>query len=199
MSLYIETIKLLDGDLQNLQYHQNRFERTRSHAFRSRSHPQLKQVIQIPDGLRKGLLKCRVIYGKEVVRIEYEPYEPGLIRSLKLIFSDTISYGFKSADRSALDALYQLRGTSDDILIVKNGCMTDSYYANVIFWNEDGWFTPDTPLLQGTMRAFLLANGSIKIMRIKLDDLGHFQKIRLINAMNSLHDGIEIPMKAVTF
>ncbi len=199
MSPYIETIKLLDGDLHNLQYHQLRFERTRSHALGLSSHPQLADVIQIPDGLHKGLLKCRVIYGNEVIRIEYEPYEHSLVRSLKLIFSDTISYGFKSADRKALDALYQLRGTSDDILIVKNGCMTDSYYANVIFWNEDGWFTPDTPLLPGTMRAFLLANGTINTMRITLDDLDHFQKIRLINAMNSLQDGMEIPMKAVTY
>ena len=95
--------------------------------------------------------------GKNITRIEFEPYVRPAVRSLKVVLSDSISYGYKSADRSALDHLFQLRGECDDILIVKKGCVTDSYYANVAFWDGKHWFTPDTPLLPGTMRASLLA------------------------------------------
>jgi len=199
MSPYIETINLLDGELKNLKYHQERFERTRSQTLKMRTHPELGRVIQIPAGLERGNLKCRVLYGKEIERIEFEPHVRKAIRSLKLVSSDTISYGYKSADRSALDLLFRLRGECDDILIVKEGCITDSYYANVLFWNGSDWFTPDTPLLPGTMRAFLLTDGSIYEDRIGPDDLTKFQKIKLINAMNDLNEGQELPIEAVKY
>jgi 4-amino-4-deoxychorismate lyase len=199
MSPYIETINLLDGVLRNLQYHQERFERTRSEDLRLKSHPELGKIIQIPDGLDLGNYKCRVVYGKEIERIEFEPHVDKTIKSLKLVSSDTIFYGYKFADRSALDLLFRLRGSCDDIVIVKNGCITDSYYANVIFWNGVGWYTPDTPLLPGTMRASLLADGSIAEQRIRPDDLSKFQKLRLINAMNDLNGGQELPIEAVKY
>ena len=199
MSLYIETIKLLDGELTNLQFHQRRFEETRSRALGLSTHPTLEQVIQVPDGMRNGLLKCRVVYGKEIIRIEFQPQEKRLVQSLKMVHSDTISYEYKMSDRSALNELYNLRGSCDDILIIKNGCVTDSSFANVVFLNDGRWFTPDTPLLPGTMRASLLARGDLDIMRITPDDLGKFQKARLINAMNNLFEGNEIPIEAIMY
>ncbi len=69
----------------------------------------------------------------------------------------------------------------------------------MVFGNEDGWVTPDTPLLPGTMRASLLDSGTISVSRITLDDLNKFQTIRLINAMNNFHDANEIPIEAVIF
>jgi len=197
MSPYIETIKLLNGELKNLRYHQERFERTRSLALGLRKHPELGQIIQIPGGLDRGLYKCRVVYGKDIERFEFETQIRHVVNSLKVVNSDTISYNYKSADRSELDALYQLRGTCDDIMIVKNGFVTDSYYANIIFWDGHGWFTPHHPLLAGTMRAYLLNNKTIQERHITIENLGNYQKIKLINAMNDLTDGAEIPMDAV--
>lgn len=199
MSLYIETIRLLDGALKNIRYHQERFERTRSHSLGVKSHPQLEQLIQIPDGLEIGLLKCRVIYGKEIQRIEFEPYERRLVSSVKLIVSESILYNYKFAERSALDLLFSRRGACDEIMIVKNGCITDSYYANVAFWDGSKWFTPDTPLLPGTMRASLLDEGVLETRRITVKDLGEFQKLKLINAMNNLHEGPDIPIDALMY
>jgi len=197
MSPYIETIKLLNGELKNLRYHQERFERTRSLALGLKKHPELGHIIQIPGGLDRGLYKCRVVYGKEIERFEFEPQIRRVVRSLKVVHSDTISYNYKSADRSALDALYQLRGTCDDILIVKNGFVTDSYYANTLFWDGHGWFTPHHPLLAGTMRAYLLDKKAIEMRHISIEDLDNYQKIRLINAMNGISDGPEISVDAV--
>jgi 4-amino-4-deoxychorismate lyase len=183
--------------LENLSWHQSRFERTRREALGLKKHTALEQVITIPDGLDRGLYKCRVVYGKTVERIEFEPHEKRVVNSLKLVVSETITYGYKYADRTDLDTLYQLRGECDDILIVKNGCLKDSYYANVVLWDGAGWVTPDTPLLPGTMRASLLADGQITEKHIRVEHLDQYEKIRLINAMNNLHESPDIPVENI--
>jgi len=90
-----------------------------------------------------------------------------------------------------------MRRECDDILIVKNGCLADSYFANVALWDGAGWATPDTPLLPGTMRASLLAAGQITEKHILAEHLDHYQTIRLINAMNSLHESADIPIENI--
>ena len=44
----------------------------------------------------------------------------------------------------------------------------------------------DTPLLEGTQRVALLAQGRIKVRSILATDLSVFEEIRLINALNGL-------------
>ncbi len=197
MSRCIETIQVLNGQLRNLEFHQERFERTRSKLMGLRKHPLLAEQIQLPDGLEKGLLKCRVIYEKEILRIEYEPQQLREVHTLQLVYSDSIEYGFKYEDRSALETLFFQRGNCDDILVVKKACITDSFYANAIFWDGNGWLTPDTPLLPGTMRASMLRLDLIKEERITPDDLPRFQKLKLINAMNDLEQAPEIPIESI--
>ena len=197
MSQYIETIKLLDGYFKNLSFHQQRFEKTRVDNLGLKAHPLLEHVVNIPRGLEEGLLKCRIVYGRDIERIEFEPYVKRKISTLKLIESETISYRYKYADRADLDDLYQLRGPCDDILIVQYGCITDSYYANIVFLDQDKWITPDTPLLPGTMRASLLNKGLIEERKISVEDLSRFKKLRLINAMNSLEEASDIPLASV--
>ena len=197
MYRFIETIQLLNGELKNLEFHQARFERTRSEALGLKKHPMLSEVIEVPDGLDLGLLKCRVIYEKQILRIEYEPQRAHQVRTLKLVYSDSIEYGFKYEDRSELEKLFHQRGTCDDILVVKNGCITDSFYANVVFWDGEVWITSDTPLLPGTMRASLLSKGQIIKDRITPNDLNIFDKLKLINAMNELQLAPEIPIDSI--
>lgn len=197
MSQFIETIQVLHGELQNLVFHQERFERTRQIALGLKRHPQLAELITVPGGLELVVLKCRVIYEKEIVRVEYEPYQAHQVRSLKMVYSDSIDYGFKYADRSELDELFRQRAECDDILIVKQGCITDSRYANVVFWDGRKWVTPDTPLLPGTMRSSLLRKGLIGERRITKADLAGYKKIKLINAMNDLHHTPEIPIESI--
>jgi 4-amino-4-deoxychorismate lyase len=197
MSRFIETIKLFQGSLKNLEFHQERFEHTRSRALGLKKHPLLEELIQVPGGLEQGLFKCRVTYEKEIVLVEYEPYKPKRVQSLKLVYSDSIDYGFKYADRNDLQALYNERGDCDDILVVKNGCIGDSFYANVVFWDGISWISPDTPLLPGTMRASLLEKGLILESRIRPADLNSYQKLKLINAMNDLEHAPEIGIESI--
>ena len=197
MSRFIETIQLLNGELLNLEFHQERFERTRTEALALKRHPQLGEVIQVPPGLELGKLKCRVIYQKEIVLVEYEPYQAQKVRSLKMVYSDSIDYRFKYADRSELELLFQQRGDCDDILVVKKACVSDSFYANVVFWDGLAWVTPDTPLLPGTMRESLLRKGLISECRITKEDLHRYQRFKLINAMNDLQNAPEISMESI--
>jgi len=197
MSLYIETIQLLNGLLMNLEFHQERLERTRLEAMGLKSHPRLAEVIRVPRRLKQGLYKCRVSYHKEIELIEYEPHIAHKVHSLKMVYSDTIDYRYKYANRTELEKLFLRREGYDDILVIKNGCVSDSFYANVVFWDGKEWKTPDTPLLPGTMRASLLRKGLIRECRITPEVLAGYQKLKLINAMNDLQMAHEISIDSI--
>ena len=195
--MFIEIIQLYHGVLLNMEFHQERFERTRREVLGLQNHPRLAELISIPAGLDMGQLKCRVSYGKVVDLIEYERQEIRKVNSLKLVYSNVIEYAYKYADRSHLQDLYQHREDCDDILVIKQNCISDSFYANVIFWDGADWITPDTPLLAGTMRAFLLNRGLIREERISPDDLHRFKKFKLINAMNGLGQTPELSVECI--
>jgi len=123
-----------------------------------------------------------VIYGAEVVSTEFLPYLPHPVKTLRLVEDDIIEYSHKYLDRSKLNKLIDIN-TADDILLVKNGYITDASFANVVFTDGKGWITPDTPLLPGTMREKLLSEGIITAERIPVGRLREFSRFRLINAM----------------
>ena len=91
-----------------------------------------------------------------------------------------------------LDSLFTRRGEADDILIVRNGLLTDTSIANIALWDGRQWHTPTRPLLKGTRRAELLDNGILTEHDIPVEKIWTYRKIRLFNAM--LHFGeIELP------
>ncbi|MEN0007076.1 MAG: aminotransferase class IV [Bacteroidota bacterium] len=108
------------------------------------------------------------------------------INSLTLVEAPAINYRQKFVDRTHLKALYESRGQADDILIIKNGWVTDSYYCNVVFARGEQLLTPSYPLLEGTKRALLLEKGQIKSYPITASMIRQFDSIYLINAMIEL-------------
>ena len=97
---------------------------------------------------------------------------------------DSIDYSFKSLDRTRLNELLVQKGSSDDIIIVKNGLVTDTSFTNLAILSGNRWFTPPRhPLLAGTMRSFLLDKGIISKADITLHDLKNAQAVSLFNAM----------------
>lgn len=97
--------------------------------------------------------------------------------------ADHISYTYKYEDRSALKKLFNQRENHSEILIIKNGIVTDCFYYNVAFYS-DAWYTPKQPLLNGTMRASLLDQKIINLADISLEDIPKYTKICLFNALN---------------
>lgn len=188
MSLLVESIKLCDGKLFNLEYHQQRLNRAMAERFPEAAPIDLATVISIPEHCSSGTFKVRVLYGPSVDAVEIEPYHFRTIQSLKVVHHESIDYHLKYTDRQILQQLFAQRGDADDIIIVKNGLVTDAFAANLIFFDGTKWVTPNTPLLKGTQRQFLLEQGIISEIEIKECDISSFQKVGLINAMVSFED-----------
>ena len=181
MCRFIETIQVRDGKLQNLAHHNRRMNETRQAVFGIAD--QLDILDYTGDCPESGFYKCRVVYGREVCEVAFSAYTMRTVRSLRLVGSDTIDYRYKSMDRKELEALYALRGNQDDVLIVRNNILTDTSIANVALEKEGVWYTPATPLLKGTKRAWLLEQGLLAECGISVDDIYSYSRIALFNAM----------------
>lgn len=185
MSLLLETIKIENGKPANMPWHNRRFNKARKDLF-SLPEIDLQDVIVIPENCRNGLFRCRILYGKTIEKIEFIPYQARDIKSLQVVYDDSIEYAYKYADRSNLQALYDQRGPADEIIIIKKGLVTDCFIGNLVLFDGQKWWTPDRPLLHGTQRQKLLAEGRIHEARITENDLNSFKKIGLINVFFDL-------------
>lgn len=176
---------MANGKPSNLPYHQARMERTIRHFFPNlalNAMPSLQNLITPNENM--SLVKARVVYGADGVElIEYAPYSMRPIRSLQVVYDDTISYSYKSCDRSQLNALAAKKGDCDEIIIVKNNLVTDTSFTNLAISDGNCWLTPRQPLLLGTKRASLLNQGLIKEADITAYDLKRAERVRLFNAM----------------
>lgn len=197
MCRLLETIKCLDGKLYNLKEHNARFNASRKEYFGISGKIKLEEIITVPDNCKKGWFRCRIVYGKNIESMEFVPHLFREVKSLKIVENNLIDYRYKYADRQNLNELFELRENCDDILIVKNGCVTDSSIANLIFFDGRKWVTPDTPLLPGTQRHRLLQNHKITECRISPDDIIKYKKAGLINAMWDLDNLPEISIENI--
>lgn len=193
----LETIKCKDGKLYNLDYHQARFDVARIKFFPGAPKLQLKSLIKIPEDCKQGLFRCRVVYSDYIEKIEFLPHQYRQTNSIRLIKDNSIEYSNKYTDRSQLQQLFDQRGNCDEILIVQNNCITDSFTANPIFFDGEKWWTPDTPLLPGTQRARLLAENKIFVCHITVNDIHNYQKIGLINALQDMDDMPVLPVEKI--
>jgi 4-amino-4-deoxychorismate lyase len=196
MSLLIESIKLLDGEFQNLFYHEQRMNHSLETLCGVEEPMDLEVFLRKFNPPSKGLFKCRVTYDETTQEIEFIPYVPKPITSLRVVEHDRISYEFKYADRRTIDKLFELRKGCDDVLIVKRGLVTDSSYCNIVFRKGKHWYTPWSALLKGTQRQKLIEWQKITEEEIQLQDVKSFDAFKLINALFEF-DGPEIPVDKI--
>ena len=179
-STFLETIKIVDGEIFNLEYHQNRYESVLE-ALGAKEVQNLENYINPPEW---GLYRCRLVYDIDNIEVTFHEYKKREIATLKLIFENNIEYSYKSTEREDIDTLFEKREEGDDILIIKDLFVTDTSIANIAFQTSSGeWVTPKNPLLKGTTRARLLDEGKITEADIKVHELRSFSKIALLNAM----------------
>ncbi|MBP6065102.1 aminotransferase class IV family protein [Bacteroides sp.] len=181
MCRFIETIRVEKGRPLHVEYHNQRMNDTRL-AFWPEAKVLTLTDYLLPPG-HSEVMKCRVIYSEGVEEVTYTPYTIRPVQSLCLVCSNTLDYAFKSANRDAINQLYQQKGVKDDVLIVKNGLITDTSIANVAFFDGANWFTPKNPILKGTQRAQLLQRGIIQEKEITVEQLYSFSQISIFNAM----------------
>jgi 4-amino-4-deoxychorismate lyase len=198
MSLLFETIKVVNGLPRNLGWHEERMNRAREEVWQSADLLALGQEITVPLEYSTGVVRCNVHYGPEIHRISFATYKKRIIRSLKMVSCPDGDYHLKYTDRSFPESVFALRGTSDEVIIVKNGMITDSSISNLIFSDGIHWFTPANPLLRGTCRNRLIAEGWLFEREISPGDLHNFIGCKLINAMRDPDGEPLIPVSEIT-
>lgn len=187
MCLLLETIKLENGKLVNLKYHNLRYNKARKDLF-SLPEQDLGKQIEIPEECKEGIFRCRITYEKQIEKLEFIPHHPREIRSLQIVHDDTIDYSHKYADRSQLQELYKQREKADDIIIVKNGLVTDCFIGNLVFFDGEKWWTPSRPLLNGTQRQKLLDKGKIHATSISENGVFSYESVGIINVFYNLRN-----------
>ncbi|MBI1939284.1 MAG: aminotransferase class IV [Ignavibacteriales bacterium] len=199
MSRLFETIKVSDKKPFNLTFHNERMNGSRRELFGCSDQIDLEKILHVPDQIGSGVYKCRVIYEKEIEKIEWVEYSPKKIERLKIIEADEIDYSYKFLDREVFNRLLKQAGAgaNEDILIIKNGKITDTSYSNIVLFDGKEWHTPAEPLLKGTQRAKLVSEKRIIEKEIALNDLKSYKEIKLINAMLGFEDAPTLPLKLI--
>jgi 4-amino-4-deoxychorismate lyase len=188
--MYIESIQINAKQLHALAWHQARVNAT----LQDETRIDLAKSILLPTTLTNDIYKCRVVYDTEKIQsIEFSLYKPLMLKTLAFVEDNEIDYSSKYQRRSDLERLKQ-KTTADEVIIVKNGWITDTSYSNLVFWDGAQWHTPNTYLLNGTMRQRLLQEGKIIESPIRPSDVGKFKSLKLINAMLDLESSVAIPI-----
>jgi 4-amino-4-deoxychorismate lyase len=69
----------------------------------------------------------------------------------------------------------------------------DCSYTNIVFFDGANWYTPESPLLEGTQREKLIQEGIITPKALYVSEVPNFQKFKCINAM--IHWDIAVEYK----
>jgi len=183
---FLESIGVYEGQAPLLPYHQARVDRTFA-AFYPGQKPldllELWQKINFPP----EKVKWRIQYNALEQKAEICAFPERKIEYLQVVKDDTIEYAYKFTERDRLDVLYREKAEpADEILIIRNGLLTDAYYYNVVVKIGAQLLTPRKPLLAGVMRAYCLGEGLIQPADIRLEDLAEAKGVYLINALHPL-------------
>lgn len=182
MCRFIETLRIEKGKICNVQFHNQRLNKTLVENNIDLSEPVRLENIIRADKYQKRT-KCHIDYGRTIEKITCSEYHPRMVRSLRLVEANELDYRFKYADRGSLDALFERKGDADDVLIVKNNRLTDTTIANIALFDGVRWVTPAHPLLEGTCRKRLLNEGILSVKDIFAEDIFSYRYICTLNAM----------------
>jgi 4-amino-4-deoxychorismate lyase len=184
MCQLIESISLYQGKFLNLEGHEQRYAASFEDCFGVLPKSTISNYLSACTFPTKGWYKCRLLYDLNTLSAEFVPYSRPTIQRVSIVEAETIAYPHKYASRPQLDELFYQKGFADEIIMIKNGRVTDAYYFNLIFEKKSVWYTPATPLLKGTMRQQYLDNKKLIPVDIDRKDIINFDLIHFINAMN---------------
>jgi 4-amino-4-deoxychorismate lyase len=202
----VESICIQDGLILALPYHQSRLDAAQQElgwqdrlelsglvqqALKAWQQGERNRFNDPTAGSSSKKLKCRVLYGREIQSIEIEAYKPRAYHSCAAIeMPSKIDYHLKWSDRGVFDQIVQSLPKGVCPLICQHGWLTDALHANIALLLEGQWYTPDTPLLRGTMRQQLIDTKKIRPFPLRREWLSRAEKISLINALNPLEEQV---------
>lgn len=187
-----ETLCIENGQVQNLALHQQRYENSLREFYAGQPYDifSIAKILQknteLWANLQSPIIRCRIDYNATQYHLQCFPYQRKTYQRFHPVICDDIDYHLKYSNRAIFNELLKQKGDCDEIIIVKQGKITDCTIGNLILRQGSQWFTPDSPLLIGTQRSKLLKERKIIEREILLSDLHLYQEIRLINALNSI-------------
>jgi 4-amino-4-deoxychorismate lyase len=197
MSQFFESICVKDGVAENLSFHQARVYKTLQAFDASQNNISLKAIVEQLTLTTFGLFKLRISYdlnGNHQVKLT--PYQYKQINQFALVDIKGLRYDYKYENRDWInDALIQ-SGT-DEIMMHDNGFIKDCSYTNIVFYDGVNWYTPESPLLEGTQRAKLIQEGLILPKALHVKDIPSFVKFKCINAMMQWDTAVEYSVKLI--
>lgn len=176
-----ETIKIENGIAKNLVYHQKRVDSTRSELFHLRDKLDLKEHLNnLPH---VGVHRLRLEYEEDVKSLTCREYQENREFNSFKIVNSTLSYHYKFSNREELETLVHKKEECADIIIVKDGLLTDTSIANIALEVNGVWLTPQLPLLRGATRERLLDEGFLTCANLTVEDLEKMKKFAIINSL----------------
>jgi len=178
-----ETIKIEDGDIINLEYHQQRVDFAFKNLYRSIDSIKLHDILDKRP--KNGLYRAKVVYGKNgLIDCSFYIYNRKVIKTIGLIEVPELIYNYKYSNREMFKKLKDKFYEFDELLVTKNGFLTDTTIANIALLNEGNyWHTPKNALLNGTVRQRYIDLNRLIEKMIHFHDLKNYSKIATLNAM----------------
>ena len=183
-----ESIKIENGKIFLTESHQKRINKTFDKFYKKENPWELKQIFSKINVPQNGLYKMKFNYSEKKYKIEFKKYLLKKIVKIKCYEINDFTYSFKFSDRRKIEYFYTKKLDCQDILMIKNGYLTDTSYCNIILFDGFSWFTPEKPLLEGVQREKLLESKMISKTKIKLNEINDFKQFKLINAMIKFED-----------
>lgn len=197
MCQFIESIRVENGVIFLLEEHQRRVNETFQYFGKQENIIKLNKIFEKENFEKNGIFKFRIEYDLEGNFItENSPYMRAEIKEFQLIINDNVDYSFKYKNREVLEEMKR-KSEGREIVIIKNQCVTDTSFSNIVFFKNGQWFVPSTYLLNGVQRQFLLKNNKVKEIEIGLDNISQFTHFKLINAMNDLENSYTYPIEKI--
>tara|TARA_Y100000992_G_C21108255_1_gene416037 strand:+ start:52 stop:651 length:600 start_codon:yes stop_codon:yes gene_type:complete len=183
-----ESIRIKNGTVFLIDFHQKRMDKTFDKFYKKQNPWDLKQIFSQIEIPHFGLYKMKFNYSEKKYKIQFSKYILRKIERLKCYEINNFIYPFKFTDRKMIEYFHSKKLDCHDILMIKNGYLTDTSYCNIIFFDGSGWFTPEKPLLNGVQREKLLESKVITKTKIKLNEINDFKQFKLVNAMIDFED-----------
>ena len=80
-----------------------------------------------------GFFKLRIVYDlNRNYKTQLIPYAIAEIDNFQLVENNTYDYAFKFEDRKEFERM-KTKAKTEEIIIVKNNCITDTSYTNLLF------------------------------------------------------------------